>query len=136
MTQTDNCTPSLSLAPGLLRSLLDSLDRANQQTGEGHESRRHRRLKYRTPLMLVRVLDDHQREESVFQTTTRNISSSGLAFLHKQMLPPGKRLILTIPLLDDQTAHLAATVVHCRHIRGMIHEIGVSFLKFVDKPGP
>lgn len=86
--------------------------------------------------MGVRVLDDHQREESTFHTTTRNISSSGLAFLHKQMLPPGKRLVLSVPLLDQRTVHLAASVVHCRHVRGMVHEIGVKFLQFVDQPDP
>ena len=130
-------TSSVSLPTSQLQTLLDSLDKAGGISGKKpQDGRHHRRLRYRTRRVLVRVLDERSREEAVFKAPTRNISSRGLSFLHKQMLPPGKRLTVSIPLLDDQTIHVIARVIHCRHIRGMMHEIGIRLIEQADDIHP
>ena len=130
MGQSDNYVQSMSLPANQLRALLDSLDDIGTSSSSNKaDARRHRRLRYRTRRATVRVLEKPSDRETVFNATTRNISSRGLAFLHKQMMPLGKRLMLSIPLLDDQTIQVLAEVAHCRHVRGMIHEIGIRFLQ-------
>ena len=113
-----------------LRQLLDSLDDAKRSPES--KARRSRRLPFRSQRVLVGVVNRHEKDNPSFWVATRNISSHGLAFLHKQVLMPGQELQIEIPLIDDQSLHLAGRVVRCRHLRGMLHEIGVEFVRVME----
>ena len=52
--------------------------------------------------------------------------------LTKQMLAPNQLLRIEIPLLDGQVLQTPARVARCRHIKGMLHEVGVEFLARSD----
>jgi hypothetical protein len=74
------------------------------------------------------VITGRDEPSPCFWGPTRNISAGGLAFLHRQALAVGQELEVDIPLLDRQVLCVEARVVRCRHVKGMVHEIGVEFL--------
>jgi hypothetical protein len=109
-----------------IQSLLNTLDAAQRVPIE--EARRAARLTYRSLEVCVEVLNIRGEVLFGFCVPTRNISATGIAFLHKQMLTPGAKLHVDIPLLDERSIKVCARVMRCRHITGMVHEVGVEFL--------
>ena len=116
-----------------IQHLLDQLDAEKRvPTSEG---RRSARLPYRSLDVIVHVLNSRGEPIHQFQAPTRNLSHSGLAFLHKQMLAVGIRLRIEIPIIDERRITVLAEVTRCRHIKGMMHEAGVKFLQ-TEEPIP
>ncbi len=69
---------------------------------------------------------------------TRNLSRSGLGFLHGGFLHRGTRcsMLLRNVDADDVTSAngtlVEGTVMHCRHIVGRVHEVGVRFDRIIN----
>ncbi len=124
----------LGLTQAQLKSLLDELDQA-----PGEESARHKRRvprkSFRSVDVRIWVLDSRGAPEISFRVLTRNISLQGLAFLHHQMIPVGQLLHIEIPFREGYNVRLLARVAHCRHVRGMIHEIGAEFKGKLSRQG-
>jgi len=131
MINTENQIRPMTLTEEQLRGLLNQLDGAIEEPAK--EGRRTNRITYRTVHVTVHVLTSHDQDAICFPVPTRNISASGLAFLHKQMLPLRQRLKIEIPMVDERMLSVMAEVVHCRHVQGMIHEIGVQFHSIVEQ---
>jgi hypothetical protein len=118
----------VALPPGDLQKVLDALDAAGGSGLPARDDRRSRRLSYRSLEVVIRVITGRDEPSPCFWGPTRNISAGGLAFLHRQALAVGQELEVDIPLLDRQVLCVEARVVRCRHVKGMVHEIGVEFL--------
>ncbi|HPP26334.1 MAG TPA: PilZ domain-containing protein [Phycisphaerae bacterium] len=108
--------------------LLEALDRKDNDPRV--DARKFRRARFRTNKVVIHVLDAQHNIESSFRVVARNISADGLGFLHGQMLPPGKPVFVQIPRRDGEDLNLLAKVAHCRHVDGMIHEVGLKFVAF------
>ncbi len=119
----------LQLSADDLVRLLNALDA--KPTSPEAESRRHPRMRYRSRRVLMHVVDmEGQRVTASFRSVARNLSTSGMSVLHGQMLPPAAMVNIRIPVTGGQLS-VYAQVAHCRHVRGMVHEIG---LRFVSRP--
>ncbi|HPD28740.1 MAG TPA: PilZ domain-containing protein [Phycisphaerae bacterium] len=116
----------LGLTNEQLNALLDDMDKACKET-KASEHRRSIRKPFRSVNVKVSILDKASREAVSFKVPTRNISLHGLAFLHHRMLQVGQMLRIQIPFRKGYTVELLARVARCRHISGMIHEIGAEF---------
>jgi hypothetical protein len=125
MSVTDRQLGLLGLTPGQLATLLDELDQADREPSAS--KRRSPRRAFRSVNVRVHVLNTRSDDDVAFQVPTRNISLHGLAFLHHHMVPVEQRLRIEIPFRKGYVVQLLARVVRCRHIRGMIHEVGVEF---------
>lgn len=130
MSNANNQIRPIRLTEEQLKGLLDHLDGAAAKPEK--EVRRSDRVSYRALNVTVHVLSGSEISTS-FQVPTRNLSASGLAFLHKQMLGIQQRLQIEIPLVDERTLTVVAEVVRCRHVQGMVHEIGVRFQSLADE---
>ncbi len=108
--------------------LLDGLDRA---AGEVPRNRRQtRRVNWRIRNAIVFPL---QNDRSVaFLVPTRNLSADGMAFLHGQMMHVGRTIGVQLPARGGGWMLVNATVVRCRHVHAMMHEIGLHFEDFVE----
>lgn len=62
----------------------------------------------------------------------RNISTQGLSFFHGRYVHPGCATILNLPTLAGHTAEVPGKVVRCRHVNGVLHELGVEFADPID----
>lgn len=111
--------------------LLAEMARAEEQY-EGNERRRTDRVTYSSrPGMMVRV--EHLGGSQVtYVVRARNISGTGMAFLHGGFLNPGSGCWL--PLVDyrGKSVQVEGNVVRCRHVRGRVHEVGVRFKTPID----
>ncbi len=67
-----------------------------------------------------------------FLVVTRNISGGGLAFVHGSYVHPGTRCHITLPECDGGRAVLKGVTVSCRHVSGMLHEVGLRFDARID----
>ncbi len=127
MPTADKQRKRASLSRDQIQDLLDRLDEAICDAGDV-EHRRGPRRAYRSVDVLVQLLNARQEVDSEYRVATRNLSAGGLAFLHRQVLSAGRQLFIVIPLLHGQSLHIVAEVIRCRHVDGMMHEIGVKFL--------
>jgi len=118
----------VALPPGDFQKVLDALDLAAQSARPAQDGRRARRHPYRSPEVIVRILSSRATDVPAYCVPSRNISAGGLAFLYRQALAAGQKLEIHIPLLDEQSLCVLARVVRCRHVKGMVHEIGVEFV--------
>ena len=57
----------------------------------------------------------------------RNISRSGIAFLHGSYLYDGTPCTINLPTTDGGYLAIDGRVVRCRHVSGNIHEVGLWF---------
>lgn len=122
---------SVRVDKALLRRILDALD----SSGCNFElnKRRHERLSYRGRQV---ILYTKQTERDVaFIVPTRNISRGGMSFLHGQMMHIGQACTVDLATNDGNWLSVDGVVVRCRHIRGMIHEIGLKFNGLVSLEG-
>ncbi len=126
MPATQQQIALLGLTQNQLNILLDELDQASRGSPPD-QKRRAPRTSFRSVNVHVRLLDSRGRPAVSFRVPTRNISVHGLAFLHHHMLPVDQLLHIEIPFKKGYVVQLLARVARCRHLRGMIHEIGVEF---------
>jgi hypothetical protein len=63
----------------------------------------------------------------VVDVTTRNLSRTGLSFVHKHLLYPGQGVTVQLPLPDKSVRHMRAKVVRVRTAGRGLYEIGAEF---------
>ncbi len=106
--------------------ILDALD-ARQSTPNA-EQRRQRRDRRRGKAVLI-VMQASLPPAAAHWVRLRNISEHGMAFLKHGPLRQGTYVRLELPTgHDGRTVTKHAAVRHCRHVEGIICEIGVEFL--------
>lgn len=57
----------------------------------------------------------------------RNISQGGASLLHRSYVHPNTACRVQLPHRTRGHAELAGTIMHCKHLTGVVHEIGVRF---------
>lgn len=114
----------------LLGKMLDLMDKSRSEVGS--ELRRGYRLRYRVRNAVVYPCSSDK--TVAFIVPTRNLSADGMAFLHSHMMHIGRPCIVQLPSRTRQWVVINATVVRCRHVRAMLHEVAVKFDKPIDLP--
>lgn len=62
----------------------------------------------------------------------RNISAEGLGILHNSYVYPGTNCVVYLPTNDKKEMPIDAIVRRCRHVKGLVHEVGISFKVPID----
>ncbi len=115
----------LQVSDDELDRLLDQLDVEHAMVAED------RRRSARHPLRAQRVgICAASRDQPGITTEGRlsNISEHGVAFLAAQVLTPGRRVCLTLPIGPNNAAvDIEAVIVRCCLLKGTIFEVGAEF---------
>ncbi|HYE02670.1 MAG TPA: PilZ domain-containing protein [Phycisphaerales bacterium] len=113
---------------GLSRRDLDELI-AEIEIAQRDDPGVHRRFRRRQYRQLALALQVHQPggSTSTFPVVSRNISRTGMAVLHRAYIHLGVRVQVALPRRAAATLSVSAHVVRCRHVSGMVHEIGLQF---------
>lgn len=70
-----------------------------------------------------------------YVVATRNLSSKGMAFLHRNYVHVGSEFSCNLPTFDDGALiHITGKVVRCTHVVSMLHEVAVKFDQSIDLP--
>jgi CheY-like chemotaxis protein/HPt (histidine-containing phosphotransfer) domain-containing protein len=111
------------MKPAELQKLHEELEAANQG---GQHARKCIRLDY--VQMSVRV-EMHQAGGASISLSyaARNISSEGLGILHNSYVHPSTRCVVFLKHRDGREVPIEASAVRCRHVKGLIHEVGIRF---------
>ena len=131
----DGHTRSARLPDTLRQELLDRLDRhASTEDALRHDranKRKDQRLPYRQNDIEVTV-EHPAGGVSRLLLCSRNISPGGIAFIHGGFIYPRSRAKLMLVRLDGQPQALTGMIVSCRHVQGLLHEIGLKFDHRID----
>jgi len=67
------------------------------------------------------------RKTTHFEVTTRNLSRTGLSFIHRNLIYPRQMVQIQLPLPDRSVRHMQARVIRVRPAGPGLYEIGVEF---------
>lgn len=118
---------SLRLSPRQIDELLARLDAGTGQAVD----REYARFPFRRDAVPVRVEQPGGRA-AVMHVVCRNISRTGLSFLHCAYVHADQRCAIGLVTLDRQAVRLPGTIVRCTHRFDSVHEVGVRFDEPVD----
>ena len=132
LMERDTATPStaaVGTGADAIEHTLEWLDRQGC-TEIGEERRGIRRSRYRVGAKVTYVAAGLG-QAVTSEVMTRNLSRSGLSFLHPTLIYPGQRVNVRLPLPDRSVRYIRGKVVRVRSAvqgggRGM-YEIGVEF---------
>ncbi len=127
---SDEFTNHLHLNSAEQSRLLCRLDQGSA-AGKSAERRRHKRCEYRAEEIAM-IVQHPGGGSGRFLVCARNISASGLSLIHGGYLHPGTECRLLLARADGSPMALSGEVIHCRHVGGHHHELGIRFLNEVD----
>jgi len=108
-----------------IENALEWLDRQGCANPD-HDRRVTRRSRYRVSAHISYMVPGANRTAS-FDVSTRNLSRTGLSFLHKTLIYPRQSVEVQLPLPDRSIRYLKGKVIRVRPAGVGMYEIGVEF---------
>ncbi len=128
---TDQYKDCLRLTDADRRELFRALAATPIEKG-ATSKRKHDRVDYRGREIPFWLAGQESHERHRYIALSRNVSASGIALLHGGFAYQGAACGLTLTSIHGQTHELTGTVMHCRLIRGRVHELGVKFSDIIE----
>lgn len=121
---------SVKLDPDQWATLFDNINLAEQMI-PGRERREHDRVDYESPITLYAEFSDSEIEKR-YVVRTRNISSSGLGFIHDSEVVTGTRVQFTVFDNDGHVCSLKGVSARADLIEANVWDIGIRFDHLID----
>lgn len=121
---------TVNLEQSALEALLDELD-AGSEGPDASKRRGYVRWPFRKASIRVNLVQGDNMETEL-SMACRNLSRGGASLLHRSFLHTGSRVRLYLPDPRKGEQMVVGTVCRCRHVRGVVHEIGVRFAQEID----
>lgn len=106
---------------------LDELDEDGLSAG-----RKCDRYRYRMKALVVHMQQPGSTTTMPYLVPTRNISETGLAFVHGGFVHDGTRCVAQLITTYGTWDNIPATVARCRYIKANIHEVAICFDRKID----
>ncbi|HZZ44367.1 MAG TPA: response regulator [Tepidisphaeraceae bacterium] len=120
---------ALRLSPRQHTEILNELD-ARHSAADDAERRIDQRLRFTEQAQLFVQLRHPGGTAGNYLVRTRNLSRTGIGFLHGTFVYNGTPCTIALRSTDKIVVAMEGRVVRCNHVRGHVHEVGVRF----DKP--
>ncbi len=117
---------TLRVSAAAASRILERLD-GPTSTSAARESRKSQRVSYRRSEGLVVRIHHPGGSVANFLVRPRNLSRTGMAFLHGGFVYPGTRCQVTLRCTEGPAIRVDGQVVRCRHVTSNAHEIGLHF---------
>jgi hypothetical protein len=108
-------------------ALLDEMDLSRREAPAAANRRRMRRSPCREVLAVFLNLEHPSGAKSSFLVRPRDISRTGLGFLHGAYIHPTSKVELILVTPEREVIRKRGEVARCRHVRGKVHEVGLVF---------
>ena len=135
MSKRANLINTLRLTEEQRRELLARLDQAAVPPKLGDKRRAERTAAPEQAVLLWWREPVGRDESALFQATCRNISDTGIAFLHRSYVHPGTACVFVLKVPGHEGLRIAATIVHCRYVKAGVYEVGARFSEPIDLRG-
>jgi hypothetical protein len=124
----------LKLAPQECERLISEMNATAKRApaAKGGEQRRDARLPIQTEAVMICRTNPGAAGSSQFAVKCRNISRSGLSFLHGFYLHSDTPCEIILINHRREGFKLVGQVVRCRHLRENVHEVGLRFDEPMD----
>jgi len=130
--QSDQATrDALRLSERQQRALLAYLDAQAGDTLDLDDQRIDQRFDFSSSAVLVRI-GQPGGTSGTFIVRPRNLSRTGMGFLHGGFCYPGSPCEVLLPTCDDARAVLSGRIIRCRHVRANVHELGLQFAQPIE----
>ncbi|MCX5662534.1 MAG: PilZ domain-containing protein [Planctomycetota bacterium] len=117
---------SVRLSRTQFAEILEDLERSRSQAPDGNRRKGDRQACSAVAGVLLEI--EHPGGVMArFIVRPRDISRTGVGFVHGGFVYKGSKVIVTLVMLDREMIVLRGTVVRCRHLKARIHEIGMRF---------
>lgn len=115
------------------RALDDLLNELDEKSGASEAAKRRDfvRWPFRQTSISLRITQAGG-ITSTLEVACRNLSCGGASVLHSSYLHVGTCISLYLPRPTGAPMEIEGTICRCQHVRGVVHEIGVKFLKKVE----
>ena len=124
---------TLRLTEEQRRDLLARLDEAAAAPFEDDEQRQSERVAAPEQAVVLWWREPvGSGEFPVFQTECRNISSTGIAFLHGSYVHPDTSCAIVLRMPSHEGLRIDAKTVRCRYVEEATYEVGAQFRRPVD----
>lgn len=121
---------TLKLSPRELEQIAADLNRANNLSAARSKRKLKRWNLQQQKVILTIVHPNDTKTHGV--AMPRNISQKGAAVLYGCFVHPGSNCFLSLRCVDGSTQSVGAKVMHCRHIKGRLHDLGLAFESAVN----
>ncbi len=110
------------------KELQDILSNLDHESGPAEQERRRAvRHTYRVDEGLEIKVKHPSGSAATHHMRPRNLSATGISFLHTGYLHVNTSCTIHLRLLDGEKAAVCGHVVRCDHIRGVVHDVGLRF---------
>lgn len=121
---------TLRLSDTRVDAILEKLDQGKHET---HSSKRGaERIDYRVKNCVVCMRLPGTSGPTAFIVSTRDISATGLSFLHGGFVHLSTRCVVHLVGAHGQSQNVEATVVRCEYKVDMVHEVAIKFKTPID----
>jgi len=120
------CIDTLRLSDRDRALLLAHMERQLVRQGAA-DQRDHRRYRYQVSNGLGVEVRQNGSSPVAFAVWPRNLSASGVCFLHGGFLYDNTPVTIALTTMDGKPRTIDGRVARCRHVSGKVHEIGVLF---------
>ncbi len=96
------------------------------------DSRRSPRYAYNVKGCVVHLQSQGGGPPTSYLVPTRDISNTGMGFLHGSFIYPGSKCIVQLISMHGTWQNVPAKVVRCDYISSGVHDVGVHFLQDID----
>lgn len=121
----------LRLSANEVEAINRELD-AQAEQFQGNNRRQDERHPYRAGAKMVATVFHPGGTTTRYLIKPRNISRTGLGFLHGSFLHLGTRIIVSLETLRHTLVNVTGQIVFCKFVRGNVHEIGVRFSQPIE----
>ena len=123
---------TLHLTDEQRKELLARLDSVGATPGGSDQRANERVAAPERAVLLWRIEPANNRESSVFQARCRNVSKTGISFLHGSYVYPNTSCAFILGAPGRKGLPIDATIVHCRYVEDGVYEVGARFNGPID----
>lgn len=128
MSSSRNSVDSLRLSVQEHQAILEQMEQHSGVHPKA-ELRRSRRFRYVVPDGIIVQVSG---ATTSYLVRPRNLSETGISFLHGSFLYPGTACSVTLKTIDGEQVLAGGRIVRCRCVRGRVHEVAVQFDSPID----
>jgi CheY-like chemotaxis protein len=125
-----NYVDSLRMSPAEQKEILSRLSQHEHSIAKNR--RKKERLHYTNPAGLIVQMRHPGGSASNFLVRARNLSTTGIGFLHGSFVYTGTPCMLALRAANGKVVGVEGLVARCQHVKGHVHDIGVSFSEPID----